>query len=94
MYYFIMKPVWLVDIPIIREIKESLTANKIQQIIGIVNGTTNYILSKMAIDGISFDEALKEAQEKGYAEADPTSDVDGYDAVYKLAIIASTILWN
>ncbi len=76
-------------IPIIREINESLTANRIEQIIGIINGTTNYILSKMTIDGISFDEALKEAQEKGYAEADPTSDVDGYDAVYKLAIMAS-----
>ena len=76
-------------IPIIREIKESLTANRIQQIIGIINGTTNYILSKMTIDGSSFDEALKEAQDMGFAEADPTSDVDGYDAVYKLAIMAS-----
>jgi len=76
-------------IPIIREINESLTANRIEQIIGIINGTTNYILSKMTNDGSSFDEALKEAQEKGYAEADPTSDVDGYDAVYKLAIMAS-----
>jgi len=76
-------------IPIIREINESLTANRIEQIIGIINGTTNYVLSKMTLDGISFDEALKEAQEKGYAEADPTSDVDGYDAVYKLAIMAS-----
>jgi len=76
-------------IPIIREINESLTANRIQQITGIINGTTNYILSKMTIDGSSFDDALKEAQEKGYAEADPTSDVDGYDAVYKLAIMAS-----
>ncbi|MGV8979569.1 homoserine dehydrogenase [Clostridium sp.] len=76
-------------IPIIREINESLTANRIQQIIGIINGTTNYILSKMTNDGIGFDEALKEAQAKGFAEADPTSDVDGYDAVYKLAIMAS-----
>ncbi|MBU3181222.1 homoserine dehydrogenase [Clostridium psychrophilum] len=76
-------------IPIIREINESLTANKIQQITGIINGTTNYVLSKMTMDGISFNEALKEAQEKGYAEADPTSDIDGYDAVYKLAIMAS-----
>ncbi|MBU3217042.1 homoserine dehydrogenase [Clostridium estertheticum] len=76
-------------IPIIREINESLTANRIEQIIGIINGTTNYILSKMTNDGISFDEALKEAQDKGYAEADPTSDVDGFDAVYKLAIMAS-----
>ncbi|HEY8803787.1 MAG TPA: homoserine dehydrogenase [Clostridium sp.] len=76
-------------IPIIREINESLTANRIQQITGIINGTTNYVLSKMTIDGSSFNEALKEAQEKGYAEADPTSDIDGYDAVYKLAIMAS-----
>jgi homoserine dehydrogenase len=76
-------------IPIIREINESLTANKIQQITGIVNGTTNYILSKMTLDGMSFETALKEAQEKGYAEADPTADVEGYDVVYKLAIMAS-----
>ncbi|WP_443663105.1 homoserine dehydrogenase [Clostridium sp.] len=76
-------------IPIIREINESLTANRIEQIIGIINGTTNYILSKMTNDGISFEEALKEAQDKGYAEAEPTSDVDGFDAVYKLAIMAS-----
>ena len=76
-------------IPIIREINESLTANRIQQIIGIINGTTNYVLSKMTIEGLSFEQALKEAQEKGYAEADPTSDVEGYDAVYKLAIMAS-----
>ncbi|WP_291637096.1 homoserine dehydrogenase [Clostridium sp.] len=76
-------------IPIIREINESLTANRIEQITGIINGTTNYILSKMTLDGISFDEALRQAQEKGYAEADPTADVDGFDAVYKLAIMAS-----
>ena len=76
-------------IPIIREINESLTANKIQQITGIINGTTNYILSKMSLEGMSFETALKEAQEKGYAEADPTSDVEGYDVVYKLAIMAS-----
>ena len=76
-------------IPIIREINESLTANRIEKIIGIVNGTTNYILSKMTIEGISFEKALRKAQEKGYAQQDPTSDVDGYDAVYKLAILAS-----
>lgn len=76
-------------IPIIREINESLTANKILQIIGIINGTTNYILTKMANKGTDFFEALKEAQEKGYAEADPTSDVESFDAVYKLAIISS-----
>ena len=76
-------------IPIIREINESLTANKIEQITGIINGTTNYILSKMTLEGMSFESALKEAQEKGYAEADPTSDVEGYDVVYKLAIMSS-----
>jgi len=76
-------------IPIIREINESLTANRIKTIIGILNGTTNYILSKMTLEGMSYDKALKEAQEKGYAEADPTSDVEGYDVAYKLAIISS-----
>ena len=76
-------------IPIIREINESLTANKIQQITGIVNGTTNYILSKMTLEGMDFETALKEAQEKGYAEEDPTADVEGYDVVYKLAIMSS-----
>jgi homoserine dehydrogenase len=76
-------------IPIIREINESLTANKIEKLVGIINGTTNYILTKMTQEGKGFDEALKEAQAKGYAEADPTSDVDGHDAAYKLAIMAS-----
>ncbi|KEI01972.1 homoserine dehydrogenase [Clostridium botulinum] len=74
-------------IPIIHGLTESLTANKIEQIIGIINGTTNYILTKMHLDNMDFTEALKEAQEKGYAEADPTSDVEGYDAVYKLGIL-------
>ncbi|KUO76975.1 MAG: homoserine dehydrogenase [Clostridia bacterium BRH_c25] len=76
-------------IPIIREINESLTANKIEKLVGIVNGTTNYILTKMTHEGMDFDDALKEAQEKGYAEADPTSDIEGFDAAYKLAIMAS-----
>lgn len=76
-------------IPIINGINESLTANKIEQLYGIVNGTTNYILSKMELEGVSFEEALKEAQEKGYAEADPTSDVEGFDAQYKLGILSS-----
>ena len=76
-------------IPIIRGIDESLTANKIETLYGIVNGTTNYILSKMELEDADFDEALREAQEKGYAEADPTSDIEGYDAQYKLAILAS-----
>lgn len=76
-------------IPIIREINESLTANKIEQLAGIINGTTNYILTKMTMENMDFNEALKGAQEKGFAEADPTSDIDGYDAAYKLAIMAS-----
>ncbi|MBN7572725.1 MULTISPECIES: homoserine dehydrogenase [Clostridium] len=76
-------------IPIIKGIDESLTANKIETLYGIVNGTTNYILSKMELEGADFDDVLKEAQEKGYAEADPTSDIEGYDAQYKLAILAS-----
>lgn len=76
-------------IPIIQTINESLTANKIEQLYGIVNGTTNFILSKMKLEGSKFDDVLKEAQEKGYAEADPTSDIEGYDAQYKLAILSS-----
>lgn len=76
-------------IPIIRGINESLTANRIEKIVGIINGTTNYILTKMTMEGMDFNEALKEAQDKGYAEADSTSDVEAYDAAYKLAIMAS-----
>lgn len=76
-------------IPIIAGINESLTANKIESLYGIINGTTNYILSKMQFEGSSFEDALKEAQEKGYAEADPTSDIEGFDAQYKLSILAS-----
>ena len=76
-------------IPIIREINESLTANRIDYLAGIINGTTNYILTKMTQDNMDFSSALKEAQDKGFAEADPTSDVEGFDAAYKLAIISS-----
>lgn len=76
-------------IPIINGINESLTANKIEEVVGIINGTTNYILTKMTLEGLDYEKALKEAQEMGFAEADPTSDVDGYDPVYKLAILAS-----
>jgi len=76
-------------IPIINGINENLAANKIEEIKGIINGTTNYILTKMTLEGMDFGEALKEAQEKGYAEADPTSDVEGFDAAYKLAILAA-----
>jgi homoserine dehydrogenase len=76
-------------IPIIAAIKESLTGNRIRQVLGIVNGTTNYILSKMTFEGADFYQVLAEAQAHGYAEADPTSDVDGFDAQYKIAILAS-----
>jgi homoserine dehydrogenase len=74
-------------IPLIRSIKEGLVANRIQSIFGILNGTSNYILSKMTNEGRGFKEVLKEAQEKGYAEADPTYDVEGIDAAHKLAIL-------
>jgi len=76
-------------IPVINGINESLTANKIEEVVGIINGTTNYILTKMTLEGMDFEDALKEAQEKGYAEADPTSDVEGIDAAYKLAILSA-----
>lgn len=76
-------------IPIINNIKESLTANKIEEFYGIVNGTTNYILTKMQFENMTFEDALKEAQEKGYVEADMSSDIDGYDAQYKLSILSS-----
>ncbi len=76
-------------IPIITPLKQCLTANRITEVIGIVNGTTNYMLTKMSEEDVSYDEALKAAQEKGYAEADPTADVEGIDAARKTAILAS-----
>jgi len=76
-------------IPIIGPLTKDLLANEISSIHAIINGTTNYILTRMAGEGISFSEALKEAQELGYAEADPTNDVEGIDAAYKLAVLAS-----
>ncbi|XHU95883.1 MAG: homoserine dehydrogenase [cyanobacterium endosymbiont of Rhopalodia gibba] len=76
-------------IPIIKPLKQSLGANRITSIIGIVNGTTNYILSKMTTAGADFSDVLIEAQQLGYAEADPTADVDGLDAADKIAILAS-----
>lgn len=76
-------------IPIIGAMKESLAANRIARIMGIVNGTTNYILTAMTENGTDFATALAEAQALGYAEADPAADVDGWDAAYKLAILAS-----
>ena len=76
-------------IPVILPLKESLAGNKIQQVLGIVNGTTNYILSKMDSEKMEFSEALAEAQALGYAEADPTADIEGLDAARKIAILAS-----
>lgn len=76
-------------IPIIRPLNQSLTADRIEQINGILNGTTNYILTKMAQEGSDFADVLKEAQELGYAEKDPTADVEGYDACRKIAILTS-----
>ena len=76
-------------IPIIRPLKQCLAANDISEIVGIVNGTTNYILTKMTEEGMDFADALKKAQELGFAEADPTADVEGLDAGRKVAIMAS-----
>ncbi len=76
-------------IPIIRPINQCITADEIQEINGILNGTTNFILTKMAEDGADFGDVLKEAQELGYAEKDPTADVEGYDACRKIAILTS-----
>ncbi|WP_418790134.1 homoserine dehydrogenase [Phosphitispora sp. TUW77] len=76
-------------IPIIHPLKEGLSGNQIKTIYGIVNGTTNYMLTKMSQEGSNYADVLAEAQEKGYAEADPTSDVEGYDSARKLAILSS-----
>lgn len=76
-------------IPIIRPMKQCLAVNEIDEVMGIVNGTTNYILTKMFEEGMDFDEALAQATELGYAEADPTADVEGLDAGRKIAILAS-----
>lgn len=76
-------------IPIIRPLKQSMAGNNISEIMGIVNGTTNYILTKMSETGMSYSDALAKATELGYAEADPTADVEGYDAGRKVAIMAT-----
>ncbi|UHA74346.1 homoserine dehydrogenase [Paenibacillus sp. 481] len=76
-------------IPIIRTLMEGFSSDRIKKIMGIVNGTTNYILTKMSQEGAAYDEVLKEAQALGYAEADPTSDVEGLDAARKMAILAT-----
>ena len=76
-------------IPIIKALREGLTANRIEWIAGIINGTTNFILSEMREKGLDFDTVLKEAQELGYAEADPTFDIEGYDAAHKVTIMSA-----
>ena len=76
-------------VPIINPLKESLGANKIKKIMGILNGTTNYILTKMTNENVDFHTVLKEAQDMGYAEADPTADVEGFDAAHKLTILST-----
>lgn len=76
-------------VPVIRTLLDNLQGNKITSIMGIINGTTNYILTKMTDDGASYEEVLKEAQKLGYAEANPTADVEGFDACYKLSILSS-----
>jgi len=76
-------------IPLLRPLRESLAGDQLRRVVGIVNGTTNYILSRMAETGAGFAEALAEATELGYAEADPTADIDGFDAAAKAAILAS-----
>lgn len=81
-------------IPIIRPLYQALTADKIDEVSGILNGTTNYILTKMASDGSDFEEVLKKAQDKGYAERNPEADVEGYDACRKIAILSSLAFGN
>ena len=86
---FLFEPAVAGGIPIIRPLKQCLAGNDIDTVMGIVNGTTNYILTKMFEEGMDFGDALKKAQELGYAEADPTADVEGLDAARKVAIMAS-----
>jgi homoserine dehydrogenase len=76
-------------VPLMRPLRESLAGERIKRVMGIVNGTTNYVLTRMSEEGCSFSEALGEAQRLGYAERDPTADIEGYDAAAKAAIIAS-----
>ena len=76
-------------VPIIKALREGLTANRIESVAGIINGTTNFILSEMRDKGLDFDEVLKKAQELGYAEADPTFDIEGVDAAHKLTIMSA-----
>lgn len=78
-------------IPIIRSLHQALTGDEIEEIIGILNGTTNYMMTKMFSEGVEYDEVLKEAQDKGYAERNPEADVEGHDACRKIAILSSVI---
>ena len=80
-------------IPIVQTLRESLAGNRIESLVGILNGTSNYILSEMTTEGLPFDVALKQAQELGYAEADPTLDIEGFDAAHKLALLIR-IAWG
>src|SRR5699024_12771904 len=75
--------------PLVRPVRESLAGDRIQRVLGIVNGTTNYTLDAMTRTGASFEDALATAQQLGYAEADPTADVEGHDAAAKASILAS-----
>ncbi|WP_052256474.1 homoserine dehydrogenase [Salinicoccus sp. YB14-2] len=75
-------------VPIIKTIENSLNANQISEVMGILNGTTNYILTKMTVDGWTYDDALEDAKAKGYAEADPTNDVEGIDALRKIVLLS------
>ncbi|WP_345239151.1 homoserine dehydrogenase [Pontibacillus salipaludis] len=77
--------------PVIRTLQQLLQVNQVEKVEGILNGTSNFILTKMREDGTSFEQSLKEAQQKGYAEADPTNDIKGYDAFYKLMIISELL---
>ena len=79
-------------IPIIRPLLTSITGDEIDEISGIINGTTNYMLTKMTYEGLDFDEVLKEAQALGYAEKDPTADIEGHDVCRKIAILTSVVL--
>ena len=81
-------------IPVLRPIIQCLAANEITEVAGILNGTTNFILSKMIFDSMSFDDALKLAQDNGYAEKDPTADIEGFDACRKICILAALCFGN
>ncbi len=81
-------------IPIIRSLQDGLSADKITEVTGIINGTTNYILTRMDHDDMSYEDALAKAQTLGFAEADPSSDVGGFDAGRKMAILSSLAFFN